>query len=429
MRVYLTALGCKLNQSEVEDWARRLAAAGCDIVAIPDQADVCIVNTCTVTHVAARKSRQKVRRCVRANPQTATVVTGCFAEIHRAQAAGLPGVSLALGTADKERLVDIVLEQLGPRSQVLSPTRRPAERGKSQRLPSARTRAFVKIQDGCDNVCAYCIVRIARGHHRSRPLQTILDEIRAREAEGYQEIVLTGVHLGAYGREREETLADLVRAILTTTHFPRLRLSSVEPWDLTSDLLRLWDNPRLCRHLHLPLQSGCDGTLQRMNRRYSAAQYRYLVDQARAAIPDLAVTTDIIVGFPGEDDQEFAASAEFVSGMDLARIHVFPFSARPGTAAATMPNPVPAKAKRARVECMCVIAKQSADAFRQHFIGRTMDVLWEAERAEQWSGLTDNYIRVWTTSHQNLSNRILPVCLSQAIAGGVLGELAVDTVG
>jgi len=226
MRVYLTALGCKLNQSEVEDWARRLAAEGCDIVASPDKADVCIVNTCTVTHVAARKSRQKVRRCVRANPQTATVVTGCFAEIQRAQAAGLPGVSLALGTADKERLVDIVLEQLGPQGQVLSPSRRPTMGGEPQRPPSARTRAFVKIQDGCDNACAYCIVRIARGHHRSRPLQTILDEIRARQAEGYQEIVLTGVHLGAYGREREETLADLVRAILTTTYFPRLQTCS-----------------------------------------------------------------------------------------------------------------------------------------------------------------------------------------------------------
>ncbi len=429
MRVYLTALGCKLNQSEVEGWARRLAAEGCDIVTSPDKADVCIVNTCTVTHVAARKSRQKVRRCVRANPQTTAVVTGCFAEIEHAQAAGLPGVSLALGTADKERLVDIVLEQLAPRGQVLSASRRPKERGESHRLPSARTRAFVKIQDGCDNACAYCIVRIARGHHRSRPLQTILDEIRARQAEGYQEIVLTGVHLGAFGREREETLVDLVRAILATTHFPRLRLSSIEPWDLSSDLLRLWDNPRLCRHLHLPLQSGCDATLERMKRRYSVAQYRALVDQARAAIPDLAVTTDIIVGFPGEDDQEFAASAEFVSSMDLARIHVFPFSARPGTAAATMPNPVSAEAKRARVERMCAIAKQSADAFRRHFIGRTMDVLWEAKRAEKWSGLTDNYIRVWTTSHEYLSNRILSVCLSQVMAGGMLGTLAEDAVG
>ncbi len=429
MRVYLTALGCKLNQSEVEDWARRLAAEGCDIVASPDKADVCIVNTCTVTHVAARKSRQKVRRCVRVNPQTATVVTGCFAEIQHAQAAGLPGVSLALGTADKQRLVDIVLEQLGPRNQALSPDSRPTKRAESPRLPSAHTRAFVKIQDGCDNVCAYCIIRIARGHHRSRPLQTILDEIRTRQAEGYQEIVLTGVHLGAYGRERGETLADLVRAILASTHFPRLRLSSIEPWDLSSDLLRLWDNPRLCRHLHLPLQSGCDATLERMNRRYSAAQYRNLVDTSRAAIPDLAVTTDIIVGFPGEDDQEFAASAEFVTRMDLARIHVFPFSARPGTAAAKMPNPVSARAKRGRVERMCAIARQSADAFRQHFVGRTMDVLWEAKRAEKWSGLTDNYIRVWTTSHQNLSNRILSVCLSQVIAGGMLGTLAVDVVG
>lgn len=419
LRVYLTALGCKLNQSEVESWARRLAALGCEVVESPADADLCIVNTCTVTHVAARKSRQRVRRCTHANPQAQVVVTGCFAEINPAEAAQLPGVSLVLGTAGKERLVENVGEWLGlSRTEI---------RAGIQRVPTIHTRAFVKIQDGCDNACTYCIVRVARGRQRSRPMRAILDEILEREAEGYQEIVLTGVHIGAYGRERGETLADLVRAILAHTQFPRLRLSSIEPWDLASDLIGLWENPRLCRHLHLPLQSGFDATLERMNRRYTTAQYRDLIRSARAAIPDLAVTTDVIVGFPGESEQEFATSAEFAASMDFARIHVFPFSARPGTVAAAMPDQVSPQTKKARVEHMCATAMQSARKFQCRFIGRTMDVLWENRKAGQWNGLTDNYIRVWVKSSQNLANHMLPVRLLEWTNQGLWGELAVES--
>lgn len=416
MRVYLTALGCKLNQSEMESWTRRLAAAGCEIVEKPADADLCIVNTCTVTHVAARKSRQRVRRCVRANPQAGIVVTGCFAEIHPAEAAQLPGVGLVLGTTGKERLVETIVERFGFS----------AAGGKAdvQRIPAMHTRAFVKIQDGCDNACTYCIVRVARGRQRSRPLHAILDEILERQVEGYQEIVLTGVHIGAYGRERGETLVDLVREILDHTRFPRLRLSSIEPWDLSSDLIRLWENPRLCRHLHLPLQSGCDDTLARMNRRYTTALYRDWVCSARAAIPDLAVTTDVIVGFPGETEQEFAASAEFVANMDFARIHVFPFSARPGTVAASMPDQVSPQTKKERGEHMCAIARQSANAFQRRFLGRTLDVLWEKQKVGQWNGLTDNYIRVWVASSQELANRIVPARLLERTNQGLCGELA-----
>jgi threonylcarbamoyladenosine tRNA methylthiotransferase MtaB len=416
MRVYLTAVGCKLNQSEVEAWAGRLAAAGCDIVENPANADLCIINTCTVTHVAARKSRQRVRRCNRANPEARTIVTGCFAEISPSEAAQLPGVNVVLGTVGKEHLVETVADWLGLQG--------PKTTGTLQRVPSVHTRAFVKIQDGCDNACTYCIVRIARGPQRSRPIPAVLDEILARQAEGYQEIVLTGVHIGAYARERGETLAGLVGEILAHTRFPRLRLSSVEPWDLSPDLLQLWKDQRLCRHLHLPLQSGCDATLERMNRRYTAAQYRDLVHSARAAIPNLAVTTDVIVGFPGEDEQEFAASAELVASMDFARIHVFPFSARPGTAAASMPYRVSPQAKKARGEQMGALARQSAKTFQRRFLGRTLDVLWERKKAGQWNGLTDNYIRVWVTSSQNLANRILPARLMEWTSQGLRGELA-----
>jgi len=421
MRVYLKALGCKLNQSETEDWARRLVAAGCDIVEDPTQAELCIVNTCTVTHVAARKSRNLARRCSRANPRARVMLTGCYAEISPAEAAGLPGVSWVLGTAEKEHLVERVQVEFG--LALAEPSRnRPS-------VSTLRTRAVVKIQDGCDNACTYCIVRVARGRQRSRPLADVFAEVLARQAEGYQELVLTGVHIGAYGRERGQTLAELVHTILAQTEFPRLRLSSIEPWDLTPDLLKLWDNPRLCRHVHLPLQSGCDATLRRMNRRYASSHFRHLLATTRAAIPDLAVTTDVIVGFPGEDEQEFAASVAFVDEMHLARVHVFPFSVRPGTPAASMSGQVPPQVKDERRQRMRAIGHAGASAFRCQFLGREMDVLWETHEGAQWSGLTDNYIRVEVTSTRDLRNLVLPARLLELQGDGVRAELTAARAG
>lgn len=419
MRVYLTSLGCKLNQSEVESWARRLTTAGHAVLKSPEGADLCIINTCTVTHTAARKSRQLIRRCHRANPQAHIIVTGCDAEMSPNALQELPGVKLVLGTAAKEQLLENIAEQFGLSLQGKAVVLRCQSFG--------HTRAFIKIQDGCNNACTYCIVRIARGRQRSRPIADILEEIATREKEGYQEMVLTGVHIGAYGHERGETLAELIHAILANTRFPRLRLSSIEPWDLTPDLLRLWENPRMCRHLHLPLQSGCDATLRRMNRRYTTAQYCDLLTCAREKIPDLAVTTDIIVGFPGEDEQEFATSANFVAAAGFARIHVFPFSARPGTLAASMPGQVAPHIKKKRTELMLRIAKHSAEAFHRRFIGRTMDVLWESASDNCWSGLTDNYIRVEVISDQQLHNCILPVRLLELSKTGLRGELLQQT--
>lgn len=416
MRVFLTSVGCKLNQSEIEAWGRRLAAAGCEIVAAPTAADWIVVNGCTVTSVAAFKSRQLVRRCHRTNPEARIAVTGCYAQIHPEEAARLPGTGLVLGSAAKDRLPEIIIEKLEPRTCAPRLSICPA--------PPRHTRAFVKIQDGCDNVCTYCIVRLARGRQRSRPVQDVLAEVLARQAEGYQEVVLTGVHIGAYGRDCGTTLEEVVRGILDRAQISRLRLSSIEPWDVSDGLLALWENQRLCRHLHLPLQSGCDSTLQRMKRRYTTKQYCDLVHRAREAIPDLAVTTDVIVGFPGEDEGEFAASAAFVGGMEFARIHVFPFSARPGTEAATMTGQVPPQVKEERVRHMLAIGRNSAQAFRRRFLDRAMDVLWESARGNAWSGLTDNYIRVQTISEQHLHNRILPARLRSLTAHGMRGELA-----
>ena len=415
MRVHLTTIGCKLNQAEAAGWARELAAMGHEIVATPTAADLCIVNTCTVTHVAARKSRNMVRRCAKARPHWGIVVAGCYAQISPSEARALEGVSLVLGSADKDALVDTVVTRLGLPAHL-----------QAANMPAAlagRTRALVKVQDGCDNACTYCIVRVARGRQRSRPMAAILEEIAAREAEGYQEIVLTGVHIGAYGRERGESLAELVAEILSHTHFPRLRLSSIEPWDFSTQLLRLWENPRLCRHLHLPLQSGCDATLQRMGRRYTTRFYSDCVARARSAMGDLAVTTDVIVGFPGEDEQEFAESLACVASLGLARVHVFPFSPRPGTPATSLPAQVPPQLKEERAARMRVVADASALAFQRRFLGRCMQVLWESACGAQWSGLTDNYLRVQVTSAHPLRNRILPARLLEACGELMRGEL------
>ncbi len=419
MRAYLTALGCKLNQSEMETWARRLAAIGCEIVLDPADADLSIINTCTVTHVAARRSRQIVRRLARANPQAHIVVAGCYAEIHPREAANLCGACLVLGTKDKEHLVEKVVARLGLNR--LSPAQPVV--GSTPAGPSMHTRAFVKIQDGCDNACTYCIVRIARGQQQSRPIRAVLDDISACEDQGYREVVLTGVHIGSFGRERGETLAELIHEILRSTCFPRLRLTSIEPWDLSPELLELWASPRLCRHLHLPLQSGCDATLRRMNRRYTTARFREVVGHARATIPGLAVTTDVMVGFPGENEAEFDASAEFVAGLGFARIHIFPFSARPGTIAASLPQQISSPIKRQRAGRMAHIARRSSEAFRQAFLGQTLDVLWEERKGSNWRGLTDNYIRVEVANRSDLHNRIVPTRLLGLTDEGLRGEL------
>jgi threonylcarbamoyladenosine tRNA methylthiotransferase MtaB len=415
MRVYLTAVGCKLNQAEIAGWARQLTAMGYEIVDTPAEAELCIVNTCAVTHVAARKSRNMVRRCARAQPHSQTIVAGCYAQVSPAEAASLEGGGLVICCTDKDALVQTAIARLG--LQPLKPLR-PARPSRFH-----RTRALVKIQDGCDNACTYCIVRVARGRQRSLPVASILEEVAARESEGYQEIVLTGVHIGAYGRERGESLAELVGEILSCSHLPRLRLSSIEPWDLSTELVGLWKDSRLCRHMHLPLQSGCDTTLVRMGRRYTTSLYRDWVSRARSAIADLAITTDVIVGFPGEDEREFGASLEFVASLGLARVHVFPFSLRPGTPAALMPGQVPARIKEERAARMRAVADSSAVAFRQRFLGRSMPVLWESASGNQWSGLTDNYIRVQITSELCLGNSIRAARLLESQGLVVRAEL------
>jgi len=428
MRIYVSSLGCKLNQSEMEALALGLAEAGHEVLLSPQGADLCILNTCAVTQVAAQKSRQALGRLHRQNSAARLVATGCYAELSPSQLRALPGVDLVAGTRDKERLA----EWVSSHQDVVQPGVERAGTASSMDPPRLRTRALVKIQDGCDNVCTYCIVRVARGPQRSLPADAILGEVRRRLLAGYQEIVLTGVHIGAYGRDRGTVnqgldLWGLVRRILAETTVPRLRLSSIEPWDLATTALSLWQDPRLCRHLHLPLQSGCDATLNRMARRYTTAQFAALAAAARGAIPDLALTTDLIVGFPGETEAEFAACLQFVQAMEFARVHVFPFSPRSGTLAAQMPDQVPAPVKVERARRARAAASAGAEAFRCRFVGRTMAVLWESSHSKGtgrvWSGLTDNYLRVHAACSENLANIQAPTRLTAVVEEGLWGEI------
>lgn len=416
MNVYLQSLGCRLNQSEIEAMTRQFAAAGHTVVSTPAQADVCIVNTCAVTAEAERKSRHRIRSLARANPEARIAVIGCYATLAPEQAGHLPGVAWIVPNTDKGRVAEIVAPY---------PPRRKGK-GSGKGGPLLRTRAFVRVQDGCDNHCTYCIVRLLRGPARSRPLADVVAEVQALAEAGCQEAVLTGVNLGSYGRDLglPGGLYALVKTLLTDTDLSRLRLSSLEPWDLDEDFFRLWESPRLCRQLHLPLQSGCNEILRRMGRRTTRREFARLVEAARAAIPDLAVTSDIIVGFPGEDEDAFRASYDFVAAMEFARLHVFPYSPRPGTAAACLPDQVPPEVRRARARAMRELGAEQASRFRQRFIGRAMEVLWEQRRRDGlWTGLTDNYLRVVTHAEDDLHDRLTATRLLTAQNGYLVGEV------
>lgn len=420
MRVRLETLGCRLNTSEMEQLARQLRAVGHQVTDADGPCDVCVVNTCAVTHLAERKSRQLIRHLQQMYPRALLVVTGCYAELEpmRLQAMGVP---LVVGNQQKEHLMEIIVREMGLPG--MPPTQLNICAG------GLRTRAFVKVQDGCDNACTFCVVRVVRGKGRSRSPEEVVQEVRQLLRAGYREVVLSGVHLGAYGYDwgDKRGLFRLVCRLLDETELARLRLSSLEPWDITPEFFTLWEDRRLARHLHLPLQSGCDATLRRMGRRTSSQSFAELVAAARAAIPDLAVTTDIMVGFPGESETEFAESLAFVEAMQFARLHIFRYSPRPGTHAATMPDQVLPAVVTERARRMHLLNMRLEHSFRRRFIGRTMEVLWETAQAmggaRLWSGLTDNYLRVTTWSKEDLHNTITPTRLIAEVDGGLHGEV------
>jgi len=396
-RIALDTVGCKLNQAETQLLARQLARAGYRLVAPEDGADVYVLNTCTVTRVADGKCRRLLKSARRRNPGALVVAIGCYVERDRQELAQIKGVDLVLDNSQKMDLLPR-LEQSG---RLLRP-------GAVSSHADFRTRAFIKVQDGCNNFCSYCIVPMVRGREKSLPLEQVLDEVKSRVADGYKEVVLTGTEIGAYN-DKGIGLKELLRRILADTGVARLRLSSLQPQEITPALIGLWQDERLCRHFHLSLQSGSGAVLKRMKRRYTTADYKRAVELIRKAVPGAAVTTDVIVGFPGETEAEFRESYDFARQMDFARIHVFTYSPRPGTKAADTPRQVDDKIKRERSRRMLALGRACVRSFRKGFLGQTLMVLWEKETGGVWSGLTDNYIRAYTKSDQDLTNQLLPV--------------------
>jgi threonylcarbamoyladenosine tRNA methylthiotransferase MtaB len=391
MRVYFTNLGCKLNQAELESLGRRFVGAGHHIAPTLAEADLHVVNSCTVTHVAARDSRKVARRGHRVNPHLRTVLTGCYVAAEPEEAAALAGVDLVVPNDDKHHLLERVHaafpeeRPLGADDGPLPVPYVPLEFGNS--------RALVKIEDGCNMRCSFCIIPHTRGSQRSRPADEVVAEVRALARGGFHEVVVTGVQISSY-RWQETRLADLTGRLLRETEVPRLRLTSIAPWQFDERLLALFDSPRLCRHVHLSLQSGSSATLTRMRRPYSSDDFAALVAEIRAAVPGVAITTDVIVGFPGEGEDEFEESLAFVRDLGFARVHAFPYSAREHTEAASMRDQVSHPVKRERMKRMLDVAESSQASFWQSQLGERVQVLWEQPGNHSWLGTTDNYIRV-----------------------------------
>lgn len=421
MKVHLRMLGCRLNQSEIDTMARQFEQQGHTVVDSPDEADQIIVNTCAVTTSAGASSRKLIRELHRSNDAAEITVTGCYSQISPDEIQVLPGVKRIVGNAEKDTLVShITGTELKPFDV------EPHARNERPGVAGNRTRAFVKVQDGCDNECTFCVTTIARGEGRSRDADEIINEIQYLHDSGFQETVLTGVHLGSYGHDtgNRDGLMQLVRRILDDTGIPRLRLSSLEPWDLSDGFFSLWQNKRLMPHLHLPLQSGCDSTLRRMRRNTSQAEFRAIMESARRQIPDVRITSDVIVGFPGETEDEWQTSRAFIEEMNFAGMHVFRYSVRPGTPASRMKGKVHSRIKKERSHELLALNTRQEYEFAAGYIGQTLPVLWEqvtgsTEDGFINSGYTHNYIRVQGVHPRVLNNIITPATID-AVADNIV---------
>jgi len=437
MRVAFYTLGCKLNQAEAESLASQFGQAGFQLVRPNDAADIYIANTCTVTHIADRKSRHWLRLARRRNARALIVATGCYA--HRSPQELAPLADLVVDNASKEHLLEIVTNRSLPASlfALESTSLRHCEsrcyrdEAISSLAATARTRSLIKIQDGCYGPCTYCIVPKVRPREYSLPASRIIEEVKQKAALGYKEVVLTGTKVGAY-KDNGTNLKELIQRILGDTAIERVRLSSLQPSEVSAELLALWQDDRLCPHFHLALQSGSQTVLQRMKRSYSLEQYQKTIDLINDKVPHVAITTDIMVGFPGESDEEFEQTYLFCQQAGFANIHVFPFSPRPDTLAANMPGQVKDSVKQERNQRMLELSRVLRQRFREKFLGKTMPVLWEKEvrpGSRIYSGLTSNYIKVYAPSENPLYNKITRARLVKLFDEGAWGELADEDSG
>ena len=440
--VAFLTLGCKVNQIETQSMSELFRRAGYEIKEFGEDADIYVINTCSVTAVGEKKSRQQIRRAHRMNPEAVIAVTGCYAQLAPEDIAAIEGVGLVVGTKDRQNIVTMAEEAAASYARERKATSKVGnirethefeelivdDDVKGDIAPHQRTRAFIKIQEGCENFCTYCIIPYTRGPLRSRHLDSIRSEAKRLAEEGYREIVLTGIHLGAYGRDFKDgtTLADAVETILQEKSFARVRLSSLESVEVDERLLTMMKNEtRFAPHLHLPLQAGSDEILRRMNRHYNTAEFIDLTERLRKEVPSLALTTDIIVGFPGETEELFAETLKNAELIGFSKIHVFPYSVRPGTPAATMPNQVPEPVKKERVHRLEAVGERTAAKFRQSSVGCVKEVLIETIDAEKNTadGLTDTYIRVYCDADAVRSGQLVSLRLVREYEDGLWGEL------
>lgn len=427
-------LGCKVNQHDSDMMAALFAEAGYDLVPFQDIADVYVINTCTVTHLSDRKSRQMIRRAVKQNPAAIVAVCGCYVQQAAEEVARIEGVDVLIGTNERGRIVEAVeaFRREGERQ-----VRFPSEDDLYTFEPvthaqySDRSRAYVKIQEGCNQFCSYCIIPYARGPLRSRSIEDTVSQVRDLVAAGFQEVVLTGIHIGVFGKGLQDApgnLTDLCRAILEGTDLTRLRLGSIECTEITPALIDLMaGEDRMAPHLHIPLQAGSDRTLAAMHRPYTTEDFRQVMREVRAKIPGLAITTDLMVGFPGESDDDFRDSLIFANDMAFSDMHIFKYSIREGTPAAAMVDQVPADVKDRRAKQMAVVAHKNKEAYAVGQIGKTLSVIIEeSDPTGAVTGHTGNYLKACLPDDRPQAKSLVPVHITGYENGLLIGRLAAD---
>lgn len=435
-KIAFYTLGCKVNQADTASMENLFLRSGHQLVSFDGEADVYIINTCVVTNTGQRKSRQTIHRAIRKNPNALIVVTGCYPQTAAEEVKAIAGVDMIIGNQDRAQIVQLVEERLAHRqTDTLDAVHKLTASTAFEEMAAGditdKTRAFLKIQEGCNQFCTYCIIPYARGPLRSRSLESIRTETQRLISAGFKEIVLIGIHLGCYGKENPDgpTLYDAVKTVLDVPGVQRLRLGSLESVEVESRLLTLMqEDARFCRHLHLPLQSGCDKTLQAMHRPYTTAKFKTLLADIKNRVPDIAITTDVIAGFPGETEADFETTCKFAESCGFSKMHIFPFSARKGTPAEKFAGAVTEAVKKERADILGKIDENMHKTFMQAMVGQNAEVLFEQPAGEDYfEGLTGNYQRVFVKSGgRNLGGEILPVEITAFDGEKLLGEIIKD---
>ena len=435
-KIAFYTLGCKVNQADTASMENLFLRSGHQLVSFDGEADVYIINTCVVTNTGQRKSRQTIHRAIRKNPNALIVVTGCYPQTAAEEVKAIAGVDMIIGNQDRAQIVQLVEERLAHRqTDTLDAVHKLTASTAFEEMAAGditdKTRAFLKIQEGCNQFCTYCIIPYARGPLRSRSLESIRTETQRLISAGFKEIVLIGIHLGCYGKENPDgpTLYDAVKTVLDVPGVQRLRLGSLESVEVEPRLLTLMqEDARFCRHLHLPLQSGCDKVLQAMHRPYTTAKFKTLLADIKNRVPDIAITTDVIVGFPGETEADFETTCKFAESCGFSKMHIFPFSARKGTPAEKFAGAVTEAVKKERADILGRIDETMHKAFLQGMVGQNAEVLFEQPAGEDYfEGLTGNYQRVFVKSGgRNLGGEILPVKITAFDGEKLLGEIIKD---